>query len=93
MYIPSTIKLWNNLLLHIRNLQTLSSFSQSIKKLFYRTPKKLFKYGNRKANSIHCQLRNNVSSLNADLHKDYLRDNSVCENCGYQTENVFHFFL
>ena len=76
-YIPSTIKLWNNLPLHIRNLPTLSSFSQSIKKLFYRTPKKLFNYGNRKANIIHCQLRNNVSSLNADLHKDYLRDNSV----------------
>ena len=33
-YLPSTIKLWNNLSLHIRNFPTLSSFSQSIKKLF-----------------------------------------------------------
>ena len=24
---------------------------------------------------------------------DYLRDNSVCENCGYQTENVYQFFF
>ena len=87
--IPSTFKLWNNLLIHIRNLPTLSSFSQSIKKLFYRSPKKLFDYG--KANFIHCQLRNNVSTLNADLHKDFLRDNTICENCGYQTENEYFF--
>ena len=46
-----------------------------------------------KANIIHCQSKNNVSSLNADLHKDFLRENFTFENCGYQTKKVYHFFF
>ena len=62
-------------------------------KHFNRTPKKLFHYSNRKVNIIHCHLRNNIRILNADLHKDFVRENSIFENCGYQSKNVYHFFF
>ena len=92
-YFPSTIKLWNSLPYHIRSLPTLSSFINAIKKTHYRTPNKLFNHGNRSQNIIHCQLRNNASSLNADLLKDYISDSSKCENCDFHIENAYHFFF
>jgi len=54
---------------------------------------KLFNHGNRCVNIIHCQLRNSASNLNADLHKDFIRDNCICDNCGFHTENAYHFFF
>ena len=92
-FLPSTINMWNDLPLHIRSLPTLSSFTNAIKHLFYRKPMKLFNHGNRCVNIIHCQLRNSASNLNADLHKDFIRDNCICDNCGFHTENAYHFFF
>ena len=83
VFLPSTINLWNDLPLHIRSLPTLSSFTNAIKHLFYRKTMKLFNHGNRCVNIIHYQLRNSVSNLNADLHRDFIRDNCICDNCGF----------
>lgn len=91
--IPSTVKLWNDLPLAIRSLPKLACFSNAIKKYFFKTPTKLFNLGNRRENIIHCQLRNNASSLNADLFCDFIRENSVCDYCGFHTENANHFFF
>lgn len=66
-FLPSTIKLWNELPLQIRILPTVSSFKKAIKNIFFRKPNKLYDFGNRKENIIHCQIRNNASNLNADL--------------------------
>ena len=71
----------------------MSSFSSSIKIQFFKTPNKLLNFGNRRENIIHCQLRNNASSLNGDLFDDFIRENSICENSGYHTENAYHFFF
>lgn len=92
-FIPSTVKLWNDLPLAIRSLPKLACFSNAIKKYFFKTPTKLFNLGNRRENIIHCQLRNNASSLNADLFCDFIRENSVCDYCGFHTENANHFFF
>ena len=44
-------------------------------------------------NIIHRQLINSPSNLNADLYRDFIRDNCICDNCGSQTENAYHFFF
>ena len=92
-YLPSTIKLWNDLPIQIRQLPTLASFKTAIKNMFYKKTSKLFNLGKRPLNIIHCQLRNSASNLNFDLHCHFLRDNATCDMCGYHTENAFHFFF
>jgi hypothetical protein len=63
--------------------------------MYDRKPNKLFNLGKRRLNIFHCQLRNDASNLNFDLHCHFLRDNATCDMCGYHydTENVFHFFF
>lgn len=46
-----------------------------------------------KANIIHCQIRNNARNLNADLFNHFLCENSICDMCGYVSENAYHYFL
>ena len=41
---------------------------------------------------IHTKLRYNYSILNYDLFRFNLKDNPGCA-CGFECENVFHFFL
>ena len=48
--------------------------------------------GVRKWNIIHTKLRYNYSVLNYDLFRFNLKDNPGCA-CGFECENVFHFFL
>ena len=48
--------------------------------------------GVQKWNIIHTNLRYNYSILNYDLDRFNLKDNSGCA-CGFECENVFHFFL
>ena len=92
-FLPSTIKLWNNLPKHIRNIPSLTSFKNALKKFYCFKPNKLFDFGNRKCNIVHCQLRNNASNLNADLKSHFLRDSAACDCCGHHTENSFHYFF
>ena len=92
-FLPSTIRLWNDLPLYVRNNPSLSSFRNALKKLFCLQTNKLFDIGKRKSNIVHCQLRNNASNLNAHLKSHFLRDNATCDSCGHHTENSFHFFF
>ena len=46
----------------------------------------------RKWNIIHTKLRHNYSIFNYDLFIFNSKDNSGCA-CGFECENVFHFFL
>lgn len=43
-------------------------------------------------NIIHCQLGHSARSLNADLFRDILLDNCICNNCEFHIENAFFFF-
>lgn len=62
-------------------------------KIFRRKQNKLYDLGNRKENVILCQLKNNARNLNADLFNHFLRKNSICDMCGYVSENVYHYFF
>lgn len=42
--------------------------------------------------TIHYQLRNNASRLNAELCRDFLVDNSICNNYWYRIKMHFIVF-
>ena len=94
-FLPSTIQLWNNLPLEIKCIESFSSFKNVLKKPTVDKIKdvKIFNYGSRKENILHCQLRNESSNLNAHLYHQYLSEIASCTKCGYPNENNYHFFL
>ena len=48
--------------------------------------------GNRYSYVTHARLRNNYSSLNNDLFRNYVRNKPLCELCGVM-ENATNFFF
>ena len=94
-FLPSTIKLWNDLPDTLKSATSVAKFKQCIqnKKLEDKTKSKLYNYGQRKLNILHCQLRNFSSNLNADLFNYNLVDSPKCLKCGYCFEDSVHFFF
>ena len=94
-FVPSTIKLWNDLPREYKNSLTVSAFKKCLKKSTHEQVKKhkLYNHGNRLENVLHCQLRNNCSNLNADLFSHYLQDFSNCLYCDSEWEDPKHFFM
>ena len=91
-YFITATDLWNNLDDDIKNNCTsLYSFKRALNKQVKPSPPHFMK-GIRKYNIIMCQLRNNKSSLNADLLNDHLQDNGLCTDCGV-AETVQHYLL
>lgn len=84
-FIPSTIKLWNNLDAEIKDSSSLSIFKSKLKNQNIPKTYKHYSFGNRKENIILCQLRNKASNLNAHIFKDL--------NCGSESEGNVHFFF
>ena len=78
-----------------KNSLTVSAFKKCLKKSTNEQVKKhkLYNHGNRLENVLHCQLRNNCSSLNADLFLHYLQDFSNCLYCDSEWEDPKHFFM
>ena len=93
-FIPSSTELWNQLPLHIREENTLSSFKSSLLRNIFVAPTfpKYFVYGNRKLSVIHARIRNKCSDLNHDLFLNRLRDNEICD-CGFEKEDAEHYFF
>ena len=73
-FIPSTVSLWNNLDISIRNSPTLSSLKNRVKAHIYKTPK-YYSEDPRKLSILHTRLRHQCSSLNADLSKIHIINN------------------
>ena len=93
-FIPSAVKIWNDLPLNLRESQTLSSFKSRFLKQYFKPPDvpKHFLYGNRRLSILHTRLRNNCSHRNHDLFINHLRETADCE-CGYFCEDAVHFFF
>ena len=87
----STVSLWNNLDISIRNSPTLSPFKNRVKADIYKTPT-YYNEGPRKLSILHTRLRHQCSSLNADLSKIHIINNFKC-NCGASFEDAIHYFL
>ena len=89
-FLPSTIKLWNNLSIDIRNSGSLNIFKSRIgaqnekRPLFYNA-------GSRMGQILHARMRMNSSCLNEHLFRRSLVDSPNC-TCG-QIESNRHFLL
>lgn len=90
-FFPSTLKLWNNLDLQIRNSNSLSHFKQCIKKNCNQSRIHLSKR-DRVSSILFTRIRHNCSGLNADLFRVNIAPNPMC-SCGAQLENAEHFFF
>ena len=90
-FFPSTLKLWNELLLNIRNSSSVSQFKANVRSPHLKPPNYLY-VGERKYNILLTRLRHNCSSLNSDLFNVNIIQYSNC-SCGALTENVNHFFF
>ena len=93
-FLPSTIRLWNNLSANIRDSPSTESFKFNLKNS-YDTPKKppdFYFVGSRLGNILHSRLRRKCSSLKSDLFRCNIIDTCYCD-CGNYIESAEHFFL
>ena len=93
-FFPSTIRLWNQLPLDIRNSASLLTFKSKIAKKIIQPTKfpELFNLGDRFIAIQHTRLRLGASPLNSHLFKIGVKDSSVCA-CGAPNEDAWHYFF
>jgi hypothetical protein len=89
-YLPSSIKLWNELPLEFRNITSPDIFQNRLKVINKKRPSYYY-IGSRLAQVLHAKLHMDSSSLNAHLSLRNLVDNLNC-TCG-QTETTAHFLV
>ena len=90
-FLPSTIRLWNDIPEAERNRPSLQSFKSYLQCEQPSAPP-YYSFGIRKFNIIHTKLRYMASQLNYDLYRYNLKDSAVCF-CGNACENVYHFIF
>ena len=88
-FVPSSVSLWNNLNLAIRNSRSISNFKNEIKDNVFKPPH-YFIDGPRKLSVLHARLRHQCSSLNGDLARANLTNDPRC-SCGAQCEDAIHY--
>ena len=89
-FLPSTINEWNELPIHVRNMNSVSSFKSYLSSS---KPKsnKLYHYYKRWLQVIHTRLRTRCSTLFHHLFIKYVVDSPLCR-CG-SIETTQHFFF
>ena len=90
-FMPSTLKLWNQLDVNIRNCESLSQFKKCIRII----PPKISDHlsiGERKYNVFLIRIRHNCSSLHNDLFGVNIIVSPRCD-CGADIENADHYFF
>ena len=91
--IPSSISLWNDLSVDMRNINSLNLFKTSARKLIQLScVPAYFLLGERYLQIIHARLKNHCSILNDDLFNNLLDQNRFCD-CSGEVENAEHFFF
>ena len=90
-FIPSSVSLWNNLDIHIRNSPNILCLKSRIKENTSKPPK-YYSEGSRKLNILHARLRHECSSLNADLFPINITNDPKCE-CGAPFEDSIHYLM
>lgn len=93
-FIPSSVELWNNLDAITKQSSSLSIFKSRLKGMFKPHPvPRYFSDGARNLSVYHARIRNQCSNLNADLHKNHIRDNPFCHYCITLVENAEHYLF
>ena len=94
-FLPSTIKLWNNLPLTLRKTESLSILKKKkIKNQNAKVPTYYY-IGSRIGHTLHARLRMNSSSLNEHLFLRNLVDSPIClcGGWGWGVETTSHYIL
>ena len=89
-FLPSSIKLWNNIPQNIRQGSSLNTFKHFLKCHNIKRPS-YYDIGSRQGQVLHARLRMESSSLNSHLFTRNIAENPNC-NCG-QTETTAHYLL
>ncbi|KAJ8310536.1 hypothetical protein KUTeg_012401 [Tegillarca granosa] len=93
-FLPSTIKLWNELPITIKSATSIASFKSKLKSYFYTSEiNPSFNYGSRVENIHHCQLRNFSSNLKRHLFDHFIENDPSCPKCGSPSEDNQHFLF
>ena len=91
-FVPHTCSLWNALHIDIQNAASLDVFKQRLN-MRNTTGNKLYYYGKRRPAIHHARLRIGCSKLNSDLFYNlHVIESAQCQ-CGFVTEDAFHFFF
>ncbi len=89
-FLPSTIKEWNSLPIHIRASPTLNSFKHQLNKNMHKPPP-YYSTGSRLGQVLHTRIRLGCSSLNHDLFRKSIVESPLCA-CG-ESETASHFLM
>ena len=93
-FVPSTIRLWNNLDHAIKSSSTINTFKSKTKNIF--CPNKLYRphlTGHSKGFVHLARLRVGLSGLNAHRKSYHFINFNNCPNCGQRNEDNAHFLL
>lgn len=90
-FFPSSIKLWNELDLQVRNSSSLSQFKQRIRNRKVKVNSFLTS-GERATEIALTRIRHNCSSLKADHFRVNIIANPNCD-CGHNFETAQHYFF
>ena len=88
-FLPSCVRLWNNLPLQVKEMNSIQSFKQTISHT--REIPKYFLDGSRDGQIVHARLRMECSSLRHHLYLKNIEANPLC-TCG-EVESTSHFLL
>jgi hypothetical protein len=92
-FLPSSVRLWNNLSTNLRKHTSHSAFKEALKRDIFPKPNRLFSYGSGEGLVNHARLRMGLSALNQHRWKyNYIRD-TTCPSCNHRHEDIVHFFL
>jgi hypothetical protein len=78
-FIPSTVSIWNNLDLNVRNSPNISCFKSRIKEKTVKSPE-YYGEGFSKLSILHARLRHQCSSLNSDLDRINITNDPKCRS-------------
>ena len=93
-FLPSSIKLWNNIDIGIRNMTELENFRNSVTHLY--TPAVLYMpylHGNSKSYIQISRMRMGLSGLNAHRKSYHFIDHCTCDKCNARQEDCKHYLL
>ena len=93
-FIPSSIRLWNDLSDSLRKTDDIDTYRNMLKKTY--TPDLLYKpylYGHTKEFIHLSRLRMGLSGLNAHRKQYHFINVGTCPNCQYRNKNTIHYLF
>ena len=91
-FVQSTVLLWNNLDLNVRNSPHIACFKSRINKQTVKSRSIMPGEGSRKLSILHARLPHQCSSLNSDLYRINITNDPKCQ-CGAPFVDSTHYLM